>query len=113
VAERLLRGALSLQCSDDDPHGCLGVISSAACGAEAESIKSEVIARRASSEAALVERFTRAQAEGDLPDSIEPEALACYLATVIQGMAVRAAAGTPRPMLERLIETTLAVWPGR
>ncbi|MDP9055882.1 MAG: TetR/AcrR family transcriptional regulator [Pseudomonadota bacterium] len=113
VAERLLRGALSMQCSDGDPQGCLGVIGSAVCGPEAESVRCEVIARRASSDAALIARFTRAQAEGDLPDGIEPDALACYLVTVIQGMAVRAAAGTPRAMLERLVETTLAVWPGK
>lgn len=113
VAERLLRGALSIHCSDTGPQGCLGVISSVTCGAEAESVRAEVIARRAPADAALIERFTRARNEGDLPDAIEPEALACYLVTVIQGMAVRAAAGTPRAALERLIETTLAVWPGK
>ena len=113
VAERLLRGGLSIHCSDGDPQGCLGVFSSLTCGGEADSVREELIARRASSDAALVDRFTRAKAEGDLPDLIEPEALACYLITVIQGMAVRAAAGTPRAALERLIETTLAVWPGR
>ena len=113
VAERLLRGSLAINCSDGEPQGCLGVISSVTCGAEAESVRGEVIARRASSDAALVERFARAKAEGDLPDGIEPAALACYLTTVMQGMAVKAAAGTPRATLEQLIETTLAVWPGR
>ncbi|MFX5336334.1 TetR/AcrR family transcriptional regulator, partial [Acinetobacter baumannii] len=39
VAERLLRGALEIQMSTCDPKGCLGVISSATCGAEAEPIK--------------------------------------------------------------------------
>ncbi len=113
VAERLLRGALSIHSSDGEPQGCLGVISSVTCGVEAESLRSELIARRASSDTALVDRFARAKAEGDLPDAIEAEALACYLITVIQGMAVRAAAGTPRSALERLIDTTLAVWPGK
>ena len=113
VAERLLRGAIEIQCSDGDPQGCLGVISSVTCGGEAESVRSEVLARRASSDAALVARFARAKAEGDLPDSIEPDALACYLTTMMQGMAVKAAAGTPRAVLERLADTTLAVWPGK
>ncbi len=113
VAERLLRGALAIHCSDNEPQGCLGVISSVTCGAEAESVRDEVIARRASSDAALVKRFGRAKVEGDLPDTIEPDALAGYLVTVLQGMAVRAAAGTPRAALERLIDTTLAMWPGK
>ena len=75
--------------------------------------KTSWIARRASSDAALVERFARAQAEGDLPDTIAPDAMACYIVTVMQGMAVKAASGTSRAALERLIETTLAIWPGR
>lgn len=113
VAERLLRGALDIQCSESEPQGCLGVISSVTCGVEAESIRDEVIARRASSEIRLVERFKRARDEGDLPAAIEPQALACYVTTVIQGMAVRAGAGASREGLEQLVETTLAIWPGK
>jgi hypothetical protein len=113
VAERLLRGALDINCSQGEPQGCMGVISSLTCGGQDDSLRDEVIARRASSDAALLDRFTRAKAEGDLPDTIEPDALAGYLITVIQGMAVRAGAGTPRVELERLIDTTMAVWPGK
>src|SRR3954467_2531468 len=40
VAERLLRGALAMQTSDcEQPRGCMRVISSVACGPEAESIR--------------------------------------------------------------------------
>jgi AcrR family transcriptional regulator len=113
VAERLLRGALDIQTSATEAKGCLGVISTVTCGAEAESIRGEVIARRASSDAALVRRLERARDEGDLPGTIEPAALACYISTVIQGMAVQAGAGASRATLERLVDTTLAVWPGR
>jgi AcrR family transcriptional regulator len=113
VAQRLLRGALNIQCSESEPQGCLGVISTVACGVEAESIREEVIARRASADAALVRRLARARDEGDLPDTIEPEAIACYLSTVMQGMAVQASGGASREVLERLVNTTLAVWPGK
>ncbi|HEY6870415.1 MAG TPA: TetR/AcrR family transcriptional regulator [Novosphingobium sp.] len=111
VAERLLRGGLDIHCSSGDPQGCLGVISAVACGAEAESIRREVLARRASSEAAMVERFARARDEGDLPPSFTPEAIVCYLTTVMQGMSLKAGAGVPREQLEQLVETTLAIWP--
>src|ERR1700755_3711754 len=47
VAEHIMRGALEAQTGQSEPHGCLGVISAMACGAEAESIKAEVVARRA------------------------------------------------------------------
>lgn len=113
VAERLLRGALEMQTSGCDPKGCLGVISTVACGPEAESIKADVIARRASSEAALVARFERAKAEGDLPESIDPAALARYLTAVMQGLTVQAGAGACCADLTKLVETSLSLWPGR
>jgi len=113
VAERLLRGALRMQMSTSDPKGCLGVISSVACGAEAESIRAEVIARRASSEAALISRFERAKAEGDLPEEVDPSALARYLGAVIQGLCVQASSGATCADLGKLVDTALMVWPGR
>lgn len=113
VAERLLRGALALHTSDCDPRGCLGVISSVACGTEAESVRAEVIARRASSRRAMCERFERAKAEGDLPAHIDVEGLANYLTAIFQGMAVQAGAGATKAELETLIETSLALWPSK
>jgi AcrR family transcriptional regulator len=113
VAERLLRGALDIQKNPLDPKGCLGVISSVACGVEAESIKADVVARRASSEAALIRRFEQAQAAGELPDGIEAGALARYLYAVLQGMSVQAGSGATIPELDQLVETSLAIWPTR
>ena len=113
VAEYYMRGALDAQTSSCQPKGCLGVISATACGAEAESIKADVIKRRASSGAALVERFRQGQRDGDLPDHVEPEALAQYLYAILQGMAVQAGSGASRADLERVVETSLMVWPGR
>lgn len=113
VADRLLRGALAIQTGGNDPRGCMGVVSSVGGTTHAESIRDEVLARRASSDRAMVERFARAKAEGDLPAGVEPEALACYLFTVVQGMAVQSGAGVPVERLEQLVETTLAMWPSR
>ena len=113
VAEHFMRGAIAAQTSSCDPKGCLGVIGMTACGAEAESIKAEVIKRRASSSAALLDRFRQAQRDGDLPDQIEPEALAQYLFTILQGMAVQAGAGATRADLEQVLATSLMIWPGR
>lgn len=113
VVEYYLRGAIDAQTSSCEPRGCLGVISATACGAEAESIKADVIKRRASSGAALVDRFRRAQREGDLPAHVDPQALAQYLYAILQGMAVQAGSGATRADLERVVETSLMMWPGR
>src|SRR5688572_29254379 len=112
VAERLLQGAIDLQ-TGSDPKGCLGVISSTAGGTEAECIRDEVLRRRASADAALLDRLQRAKDEGDLPDHITPEGLMQYLTAVIQGLCLQAGAGASIAELHRLKDTTLAVWPGR
>jgi AcrR family transcriptional regulator len=113
VAERLLLGALEMQMTANDPRGCLGIISSVACGAEAESIKADVIARRASSEAALIRRFERAKEEGDLPEHVDAAAITHYLTAVIQGLMVQAGTGANCQCLRSLVDTTLSMWPGR
>lgn len=111
VAEFYMRGALDAQMNSCEPKGCLGVISSVACGAEAESIKADVIARRESSQAMLVERFEQARSDGDLPAHVDPVGLTSYLIALLQGMAVQAGSGATRPELEQLIETSMAMWP--
>jgi AcrR family transcriptional regulator len=113
VVERLLRGSLENQTSECEPKGCLRVISSVACGIEAESIRADVIARRASSNRALAERFERAKTEGDLPSHVDIGGLTAYLSAILQGMAIQAGAGASREQLEALVETSLAFWPGR
>ncbi|MDJ0278274.1 TetR/AcrR family transcriptional regulator [Sphingomonas sp. 2R-10] len=113
VAEHFMRGAIDAQMSSCDPKGCLGVISMTACGAEAVSIKADVVKRRASSQAALVERFEQAKRDGDLPDHVDIPGLTGYLYAILQGMAVQAGSGATRADLERVVDTSLMMWPGR
>lgn len=111
VAEYFLRGAVEAQTASDDPHGCMGVISALACSPQAESIKADVVARRSSSQAALVERFERAKREGDLPAHIDAGGLTLYLYAILQGMAVQASTGATRAEIERMVGTSLELWP--
>lgn len=113
VAERLMYGALDMYSCPENPNGCLGVINSVACGAEAECIRDAVVARSAAAKQAMLERFTRAKDEGDFPDDVDPAGLAAFLTAMNQGMAVQAGAGATRAELERLVETGLKLWPSR
>lgn len=113
VAYRLLTGALDLQVGTEDPKGCLGVTSSVGCGEKAQSIKAEVVARWASSEAELIRRFERARCENDLPDHLQPAALARYLNTFIKGLCVQASAGATRDELQDLGDTMMTLWPSQ
>jgi AcrR family transcriptional regulator len=111
VVERMLGGVLELQTAGSDPKGCLGVISSVACGTEAESVRAEVLKRRRSADAALLERMRRAKAEGDLPEDMTAEAAVGYLSAVIQGLCLQAGAGVPAEQLRATVDMTLALWP--
>ena len=111
VAERLLRGALERQMSSCDPKGCLGVISSVACGAEAEGIRAEVVARGEIAKRSLVDRFERAKIEGDLPPTADPIGLTTMLIAILQGLALQAGNGSSCRDLQAMIDTSLAVWP--
>jgi len=113
VAERFLMGALALQTGAGDPRGCMGVISAVACANFADSIRDDVMARRVSSDQAIAARFARAKVEGDLPDTVTPEALASYLSAMMQGLSVQGGSGMKPEQLAELVETTLALWPGR
>jgi AcrR family transcriptional regulator len=57
VAERLLGGSIDLLTNPRNPRGCLLVQGALACGETGESIRLELAARRAASEAAVRRRF--------------------------------------------------------
>ena len=111
VAEGLLRGAVENATSIEEPHGCLGVITSVACGAESHDIREEVLERGKVAKRALIERLERAKAEGDIPAHVEPESLTNLLYAVVQGIGVQAGSGATREELEKLVDTGLMMWP--
>ena len=87
------------------------VITSVACGAESQSIREEVLERGKVAKRALIERFERAKAEGDLPSQVDIEALTNLLYAVVQGICVQAGSGATREELDKLVDTGLMMWP--
>ncbi len=111
VAEAMLRGAVENMTSGDEPHGCLQVITSAACGPDAGSIREMITERSKAIHEAIVERFERAQQEGDLPANIDVAGLADFFKAVFQGISLQATQGASRKELDRLVDTGLQLWP--
>jgi AcrR family transcriptional regulator len=111
VIEQILFGAAKMAGDPRLPAGCLMVQGALACGDT--SVQKETAARRTASEVALRRRLERAKREGDLPRNADPAELACYVMTVLQGMAVQGANGATRVQLWRVAQTALRVWPSR
>src|SRR3982074_3060381 len=67
VVEHLLLEAADAVTDPNNPPGCLAVQGALCCGDAAQSIKQELMLRRANGEEDLRKRFDRAIAEGNLP----------------------------------------------
>jgi AcrR family transcriptional regulator len=111
AVEQVLRAAASVPADGRRPRGCLLVQGALACGDAAESVRRELASRRADGQAELRKRLDRAKAEGDLPRSSDPAALARYVVTVAHGMAVEAASGASRQQLLQVVKTAMRAWP--
>jgi AcrR family transcriptional regulator len=111
VAAHILYSAADLHTRYPSHTGCLGINGVLAGSDEAEPVRQVLIDARAAGEAQLRERFERAKAEGDLPETAKPDALAAFVMAVSHGMAVQAKAGFSREMLEAVTEQALSTWP--
>lgn len=111
VVEHLLFQAADAVTDPNNPPGCLAVQGALTCGEAAESIKQELMSRRASGEEDLRQRFERAAAEGDLPVGSDPADLARYVSAILQGMAVQAAGGVGRAELRKIADMAMRSWP--
>lgn len=113
VAQHLLEGAILTTTARGGPAGCLSVQGALATGASGQGARDALITWRRKGENALRERFARARAEGDLSPDADPATLARYVVTLVYGIAVQAATGTPRAALREIIDTALRDWPTR
>jgi AcrR family transcriptional regulator len=111
VVEHLLYQAADAVTDPDNPPGCLAVQGALCCGEAAETIKQELMSRRANGEQELRRRFARAITEGDLPEGSDAADLARYISAIVQGMAVQAAGGVSREQLRKIAQMTLRTWP--
>lgn len=111
VAAHHLHGALELNTRFPDRTGCLGINGAVASSMDGEPVRQALAEFRAAAQERLRERFQRAKAEGDLPETAKPDALAAFVMTVAQGIAVQAKAGSSRDALEAVAEQALASWP--
>jgi AcrR family transcriptional regulator len=111
AVEHLLFQAADAVTDPDHPPGCLAIQGALTCGEAAESIKQELMSRRASAERDLRRRFERAIAEGDLAEGSDAADLARYVSAILQGIAVQATGGASRQQLRKIAEMTMRTWP--
>lgn len=111
VAAHILYNAIDLNTRYPNHTGCLGINGAVAGSDEAEPVRQALIDFRAAGQTEIQERFERAKAEGDLPETANPETLAAFILAMTHGMAVQAKAGFSREMLNAIADQALSTWP--
>jgi AcrR family transcriptional regulator len=111
AAEAILSGFIRMQRNRGKARGCLIVSGALASGEEAETVRQELAQLRQSIVAVFRTRFERAVENGDLPEGTDCATLARYIATVLGGLAVQAASGTPEKELRRVAAMAMRAWP--
>ena len=100
--------------SDPETPGCMGVNSVLSCssgGVASEAVRQELIDRKLDVEARVRARFEQAKAEGDLGPDSDPRALAAFVVTIGQGLALQAGTGASPETLQQIADTALRAIP--
>lgn len=110
--DRMLREAAAAYTDPAHPRGCLVI--SAATSHTPQSAEAYDILRdlRDAGRRVIADRIAADKKAGVLPSDADPEALAHFYATVIQGMSHQARDGAGREALEHVAALAMAVWPG-
>ena len=96
----------------DIPRGCMVALSSV--GSEGHSDLGELVrSSRAETLHRLRTRLTQAVADGEIPASVDVQALARFLQTVQNGMSIQARDGASRAELESVAQVAMLVWDAR
>jgi len=106
----LLEGAMGIAVTEDGPGGCLYTRASLSSGV---SVRDAVVGRRLAAEGKLQARLRKAQKSGELPAEVNCAALAKYVSTMVQGIAVQGAGGASRRELKAVVEVAMGAWPGK
>lgn len=111
ISAFLCAAATSFSCPES-PKGCMAVQGALVCSEDAEFVRLEALGCREHIVKILQERFERGLSEGDLPKSVNTEALARFYTTVMQGMSVQSAGGATNDQLHMIAESALLALPG-
>jgi TetR/AcrR family transcriptional regulator, copper-responsive repressor len=94
------------------PRGCMVGVGSLRCGDENQIVVEETAALRKLSLQSFAERLERAKSEGELRADTDPQILAAYFASVVDGLSVQARDGASQDQLLAIGEIALSAWPG-
>lgn len=107
----LLEAAAEQFTREDLPRGCMVSLSGTHQGPDLMPIRDMMVDYRAASEVYLADRIRKGIREGDMPSTIDVEALAAFIHAIVRGLAVQARDGASRTKLENIGRVAMEAWP--
>lgn len=92
-------------------RGCLVVLGAANCGEENQRMDDFLKSYRLATVETIHRRLVQAQADGELSAETDTRALACFYATVLNGIAIQVKDGAPSSVLAAVAEAAMRAWP--
>ncbi|GAB3398635.1 TetR/AcrR family transcriptional regulator [Schumannella luteola] len=112
AATRILRDAAALFTSPDAGERSLTYEARSGAAIRDAEVARLIRQLRQADVDAMSRRFARARDEGELPEDADPQLLSAFVATILHGLAARAAEGAPTTELLEMVELALSGWPG-
>ncbi len=108
---RMLKKGAEEITRDDQPTGCMISLACTQVPPALESVRQMMAGYRCGGEAAMAARIQRGIDEGDVPKSVNVQALAAFYSALSRGMAVLARDGATRDRLLEIVEIGMHAWP--
>jgi AcrR family transcriptional regulator len=108
--EALLEAAVEAFCKPGKPRGCLLVLGALNSMPANKGVQDHLRALRARRQKLIRQRLQRGVTERELPSSVDLPALASFITTVIDGLAIQARDGAPRKALKFAVCCAMAAW---
>jgi AcrR family transcriptional regulator len=107
----LLESAAEQFTREDLPRGCMVSLSGTHQAPDLVPIRDMMVEYRAASEVYLADRIRKGIRDGDMPSTIDVDALAAFVHAIVRGMAVQARDGASRAKLENIGRVAMEAWP--
>jgi AcrR family transcriptional regulator len=108
--EGMLRESTDVFSDPGGPGGCLVLLGAINCTRANEDTHEFLRSIRAQPPALIRKRLERAIDEGELPESVDVDAVASFYTTVLHGLSLRARDGASRKVLHAAIDGAMAAW---
>jgi AcrR family transcriptional regulator len=107
VIRALFRNTVAFLATPGHPPGCMTLVGAIGCGVQAAPARDLTAEIRRQNQVALRERLLKAKKGGELPNGINVDDYTRYLSSILAGLSIQAANGSPKKELKRTAQMAL------